>query len=310
MKAPLNIIFAGSGAFGSPTLQALVDAGHRIVRVYTQPDRPAGRGKQLTSTPIAAQSLGMNLELVRTDNINAEELPAADAMVVIAFGQKIAPHVVNHTRLKAVNLHASLLPKYRGAAPINWAIIRGESVTGNSIIRLAEKMDAGAVLEQSTRPIEDTVTTGELHDLLAEDGAPLMLRVLGELQNGTAHEIEQDHTLATIAPKLSRQTATIDWSQPARVVSRLINGLNPWPGCRVQMKDPTGTVLAKFSILRARPVEGGNVTPGQINAAGQIGTGQLLIEVLELQPEGKKPMKLGDYRRGNGWPHGASLESF
>ena len=310
MNQPLNIIFAGSGAFGSPTLKSLVDAGHNIVRVYTQPDRPAGRGKQLTPTPIAAQAVEMNLDVVRTENMNAEELPSADAMVVIAFGQKIAPHVVNHPRFGAVNLHASLLPKYRGAAPINWAIIRGESVTGNSIIRLAEKMDAGAVLGQSTRPIEETVTIGELHDLLADDGAPLVLRVLSELQNGTAKEIEQDHTRATIAPKLSRQTATIGWNQPAKVITRLINGLSPWPGCRVQMKDSARKVLSKFSILRARPIDGGNGIPGQINSAGQIGTGQGVVEVLDLQPEGKKPMKVGDYRRGNAWPSGATLESF
>src|SRR5437868_4198608 len=145
----LRIIFAGSGEFGLPSLRALRDGGYPIVQVVTQPDRPAGRGRVLTATPIGAFAAASGLPLLKTANINAETLPPADVMVVIAFGQKIAPHVVDHSRLGSVNLHASLLPKYRGAAPINWAIIRGETTSGNSIIRLAQKMDAGAILAQS-----------------------------------------------------------------------------------------------------------------------------------------------------------------
>ena len=166
-SAPLQIIFAGSGEFGLPALQALLQAGHNLKHVYSQPDRPAGRGKKLTPTPISQFCLDHHLPLTRTDNINAETLPPADALVVIAFGQKIAPHVVDHAPLGAVNLHASLLPKYRGAAPIHRAILAGETVTGNSVIRLAQKMDAGALLGQSRLQIGQTETVGELHDRLA-----------------------------------------------------------------------------------------------------------------------------------------------
>ncbi|MGE5610783.1 MAG: methionyl-tRNA formyltransferase, partial [Bacillota bacterium] len=194
----LNVIFAGSGEFGLPTLRALLASGHHIVTVVSQPDRPAGRGKVLTPTPIAQFAIEQQLPLIRTGNINAESLPPADVMVVIAFGQKIAPAVVDHPRLGSVNLHASLLPKYRGAAPINWAILRGETVAGNSVIRLAQKMDAGAILGQTTLPIGELETAGELHDRLAEAGAPLVLDVLGKLAEGTAEEKPQSEAEATV----------------------------------------------------------------------------------------------------------------
>src|SRR5215208_5322797 len=167
----LKILFAGSGEFGAPSLDAVMRAGHDIAAVISQPDRPAGRGKQLTPTPMARVAEERGLRVVKTANINEEKLDAADLLVVIAFGQKIAPHVVNHARLGSMNLHASLLPRYRGAAPINWSIVNGERVTGNSIIRLAQKMDAGAILGQSEVQIGELETAGELHDRLAVDGA-------------------------------------------------------------------------------------------------------------------------------------------
>ncbi len=153
----------------------------------------------MTATPIARYSAEQNLPLLRTNDINRETLPPADLMVVVAFGQKIAQPIVQHARLGSINLHASLLPKYRGAAPINWAIIEGERVTGNSVIRLADRMDAGAVLGQSTLEIGEMETAGELHDRLAEAGAPLVLRVIDELASGRAPETPQDESKATLA---------------------------------------------------------------------------------------------------------------
>ena len=150
---PLKLIFAGSGEFGLPTLKAVQTAGYEIVQVYSQPDKPAGRGRVLTPTPIAQYAAEQKLPVVCTDSLNTQTLPIADVMIVIAFGQKISDAVAHHAKYGSVNLHASLLPKYRGAAPIHWAILGGENVTGNSIIRLAQKMDAGAVLGQSQRRI-------------------------------------------------------------------------------------------------------------------------------------------------------------
>ena len=312
MPPPLRIIFAGSGEFGIPTLGALRAAGHEVVRVVTQPDRPAGRGRALTPTPIAAAALAAGLDVLRTGDINKEALPPADVMVVIAFGQKIAEHQVHHPRFGSVNLHASRLPRYRGAAPINWTVIDGEPTTGNSVIRLAPRMDAGAMLGQSELTIGELETAGELHDRLAVDGAPLVLRVLGELAEGRATEVAQDEAAATLAPKLSRDSATLDWTRPAAEVSRRIRGLYPWPGCRVRVCDAEGTTLDTLRLVRARPAtadgEGGRWQPGEVMTDGAVQAGDDTgVEIVEVQPDGRKPMPLPDYRRGHRWHAGLRL---
>ncbi len=309
---PLRIIFAGSGEFGVPTLRTLLEAGHDVVRVVTQPDRPAGRGRALTPTPAAAVALEGGLNVVRTADMNKDVLPAADVMVVIAFGQKIAEHQVRHARLGSVNLHASRLPRYRGAAPINWVIINGEPTSGNSVIRLAPRMDAGAVLGQSEVPIGELETAGELHDRLALDGAPLVLRVLEELATGRATETPQDESRATLAPKLSRESATLDWARPAGEVSRRVRGLYPWPGCRVSLCDAEGTAVAMLRLVRARPApgDGSRWEPGEVMSNGFVQAGDGAgVEILEVQPDGKRPMPLADYRRGHPWQAGLRLRS-
>jgi methionyl-tRNA formyltransferase len=300
----LRIIFSGSGEFGAPTLTALIDAGHEVVQVVSQPDRLAGRGRTLTPTPITNLALARGLPLIRTGNINEESVPPADLMIVIAFGQKIAPHVVNHPRLGSVNLHASRLPKYRGAAPINWAVLGGETCTGNSVIRLADKMDAGAVLAMSRLEIGQLETAGELHDRLAADGAPLMLRVVESLASGAAVETPQDESLATQAPKLNRASAKIDWSRPAGELARQIRGLYPWPGCRVRLGD------TNLTLVRARDDnETPMAPPGTIEAQGLVSCGTGSLEIVELQPEGKRPMSLASFRNGHEWDAGMRLES-
>ncbi|HEY1684310.1 MAG TPA: methionyl-tRNA formyltransferase [Tepidisphaeraceae bacterium] len=305
----LKIIFAGAGAFGLPSLQALIGAGHEIVQVITQPDRPAGRGRKLTPTSVGEFAIEKNLPLVRTENINALELPAADVMVVIAFGQKIAQSQVNRPRLGSVNLHASILPKYRGAAPINWAILSGETETGNSVIRLAEKMDAGAVLGQSRLEIAELETAGELHDRLAVDGGPLMLRVLDDLANGRVKEEIQDESRATIAPKLSRQSTALDFNKPAEHIVRQIRGLYPWPGCRMRLV-MEGKEIARFTLVRGLAMAGSFVgAAGNIDSSGNIICNPGGVTVVELQPEGKGPMNLSAYQNGNAWLTGARLES-
>jgi methionyl-tRNA formyltransferase len=307
----LKIIFAGSGEFGLPTLRALVGVGHKIVGVYTQPDRPAGRGRQLAATPIAQAAETMGLAVTRTDDLNSLSfLPPADLMVVIAFGQKISQEIANHARLGSINLHASLLPKFRGAAPINWAILSGEKTTGNSVIRLANRMDAGAILGQSQLTIGETETAGELHDRLAIDGATLVCQVATDLDSGSATERQQDESAATIAPKLSRETAKLDWSAPAEIVARRINGLSPWPGCRVKLLDTAGAELSQLALLRAKPIFGSPAPPpGSIMENGAIATGRGSVELLDVQPAGKRPMATGDFRRGHRWTAGLTVVS-
>ena len=306
----MRILFAGSGAFGLPTLTHLIAEGVEIVAIYTQPDRPAGRGKKLTPTPVAAYADAAGLPTIRTADINAESLPPADALVVIAFGQKIAPQVVDHARFGAINLHASLLPKFRGAAPIHWAVLSGESVTGNSVIRLAERMDAGAILGQSAMPIGELDTTGELHDRLAAAGGELVARVLGELRIGIETETQQDESRASPAPKLTRETAALDFTRPAGVVCRTIHGLYPWPGCRVRLIDAKERETVRLTLVRARVVEktrSGFV--GILDDAGHVGCGEGMIEIVELQPEGKRPMPLASFRNGHPWQAEMRLES-
>jgi len=310
--AGLRIIFAGSGEFGVPTLKALIGRGEKIVQVVSQPDRPAGRGRALTPTPISQFAIGAGLPLLRTENISRETLPEADVMVVIAFGQKLAEPIVNRPRLGSVNLHASRLPKYRGAAPINWAIVKGEAITGNSVIRLAQRMDSGAILGQSEVPIGELETAGELHDRLAEDGARLVPEVLDGLAEGKVREVPQDETHATQAPKLFRDIAKLEWERPATELARHVRGLSPWPGCRVAVCDAEGAELARLRLLRARLCdedEGPRWTPGEVTTSGSIQTGAGVMEIVECQPEGGRPMPLADYRRGHRWHAGLRVQS-
>lgn len=305
----LEIVFAGSGEFGLPSLSAIAQR-HRLIRVYTQPDRPAGRGRKLTPTPVAAyvRRHHPDVQVIPTADLNAEELPPCDLLVVIAFGQKIAPEIIARARLGGINLHASRLPKYRGAAPIHRAIEAGEVATGNSVIRLARRMDAGAVLGMSLLPIGELETTGELHDRLAEDGAPLLLRVINELATGTAVEVEQDDAAASRAPKVSREEAVLDFSLTAEKLARKIRAFYPWPGCHVEVAMP-GT-SRRVTLVRARPVPAGSVPgaeveaglePGRVRHDGMVVTGEGLLEVVDLQPEGGRPMPLAAYRNGHPW---------
>jgi methionyl-tRNA formyltransferase len=303
----LKILFAGSGEFGAPSLNALLRIGHEMVTVFCQPDRPAGRGKQLTPTPIARLAEERALRIVKTGNINNEKLEAADLLVVIAFGQKIAPHVVNHARLGSVNLHASLLPKYRGAAPINWAIICGERKTGNSVIRLAQKMDGGAILGQSEVQIGELETAGELHDRLAVEGAELLVRVIGAIEAGRALERAQDDAQASVAPKMKKDDARIRWEWHAPEIARRILGMYPWPGCRARLiRD--GQEVGRVTLVRATARDGGG-RDGMILEDGSIGAGVGSLEIVEVQPEGKRPMSLAAYRNGHVWEPGMRVES-
>jgi len=313
MTNRLSIIFAGSGEFGLPTLRALLGAGHEVVTVVSQPDRPAGRGRGLLATPVVGEAVTLGLPLVRTADVNREpSLPEADVMVVIAFGQKIADAVVRHPRVGSINLHASRLPHYRGAAPINWAIINGDKTSGNSVIRLAQKMDAGAVLAQSEVPIGELETAGELHDRLAMDGAGLVLQVLEDLAAGRAVEREQDHAAATMAPKLTRDSAKLDWAHSAAELACRVRGLFPWPGCRVKVCDAAGTPLEELRLVRARSATSDETerwSPGEVMSDGTVATGSGALQIVECQPDGGRPMPLADYRRGHRWHAGLQLVS-
>lgn len=310
----LRIVFFGSGAFGVPTLRHLATS-HDVVGIVTQPDKPAGRGGKLTPTPIAqcASEILPGVPVLKPEKCNAGDVaatirawphtPGRDAWVVIAFGQYLGTKLLADRF--AINLHASLLPRWRGAAPIHAAISAGDVVTGNSVITLAQTMDAGLVLGQSRRTIEPTQTTGELHDLLSADGPQLVERVLREHVAGALQPVVQDETRVTVAGKLSKADAIVPWDQAASVCRARINAMSPWPGSAVLL----GSTLVK--LLRAGPTPARATTaPGTICdvAQGLVSCGDgACVQVLEVQPAGKRSMSWDAFARGHAVERGAQL---
>lgn len=307
----MRIVYFGSGAFGLPTLERLF-RDHDVVGVVTQPDRPSGRGGRTTPTPIGAwvEANHPQTPLLKPERIKepavietVRGLPA-DAWVVIAYGQKL-PNALLADRF-AINLHASLLPRWRGAAPINAAILAGDTVTGNSVITLADRMDAGLVLGQTSRPILPEQTAGELHDLLAADGPDLVMRVLAEHESGNLTPHRQDETQVTIAGKLSREDDSFDTRQPAGFLRRQIHALTPWPGISVSFVSTSEQVWASGKVTRAREVEAMALTganPGTLidpDRGAILCGGGSALEVVEFQPSGKRAMNWQDFRRGAG----------
>ncbi len=303
----MRLVFLGSGAFGLPTLRAL-DATHEVALVVSQPDRPAGRRRRLTPTPVAEWAEAVGRPLLRTPDVNDEAARAAiaaeepEALVVIAFGQKLSPELLG-TR-PAFNLHASLLPAYRGAAPINRAMIDGCTETGVSVIALAQRMDAGTVYAQRSLPVDPAETAGELHDRLAELGPETVGAVLDRLAAGTLEGAPQEDRDATPAPKLSRAEATVDFGQPAAAVRARVHGLIPWPGCDVTLDS---TVLRLLRV-RDHPGPPPSAPPGTLLEDGRIACGEGALELLEVQPRGGRPMGFDAYRNGRSLEAGTRLE--
>ncbi|MBX3316893.1 MAG: methionyl-tRNA formyltransferase [Phycisphaeraceae bacterium] len=320
MTDPMRIAFFGSGEFGLPTLRALAKE-HTLVGVVTQPDKPAGRGTSLTPTPIGAAASAElpKVPLLKPTRCNAPEAVAeirnwnADAWVVIAFGQKLGATLLDG--IFAINLHASILPRWRGAAPINAAILAGDAHSGNSVITLADRMDAGEVLASSRSAIGPAETAGELHDRLSAEGPELVLRVLLEFRRGTLSRHVQDESLVTLAPKLSRADGYVDFVQGAAVCARRINGLSPWPGVTMTLLGPEGKPIESLKLCRAMvqsgasrsesrdvtPVDRCAVEPGLIldPESGVVACGSgSTVRLIDVQPAGKRIMAWPDFARG------------
>jgi len=311
----MRLLFLGSGEFGLPTAKML-HAQHELVGVISQPDKPAGRKRVLTPTPIAAWALEVGVPLLRTDNVNTPEFIAqiaamkAEASVVIAFGQKLSEPFIEALGELAVNLHASLLPKYRGAAPINWAMIENEHKAGVCVIGLAQKMDAGPVYAEDSLVIDKTETAGELHDRLSLLGPGVVGKVLDDLAGGTLAPTEQDHDKATKAPKLSKADGTVSFDQACEKVRARIHGLTPWPGCRVNwMSQATGetkiltigrvaSVPDLSCLIGLESVEKAP-KPGAVLQDYHVSTADGLVRLIEVQAPGSKMMPITDFARGH-----------
>lgn len=293
----MRLVYFGSGAFGLPTLERLATQ-HEVVLVVTQPDRPAGRNQMLTATPIAQFAQARGMAVIRPENVNDAGVlqrvrsVEAEAMVVIAFGQKIGRAM--REKALAINLHGSLLPKFRGAAPINWAMIYGESRTGVSVIELADRMDAGPVLGQVGTEIDPMETAGELYDRLARMGPELVIDVLRQHERGEMEPVAQDERLATRAPKLLKADGTVRFDQPAIKVRQRVHGLTPWPGCTVRLD---GRVI-RIGRVQTRENEAETSEPGVVLGDLTIGCAMGAIRILEVQPPGGKLMSFRDYCNG------------
>lgn len=295
----MRVLFYGTPAFAVPTLEALCRQ-HTVVAVVTQPDRPAHRGQRLTAPPVKERALTAGIPVVQPVRLRDPEWPdrlqayTPDVAVVVAFGQILPRAVLDVPPRGSINVHASLLPKYRGAAPIAWAIIRGETETGVSIMQMDEGMDTGPVLLTGRTAIGPDETAGELALRLADIGAKALIDALARLD--TLTPAAQLHAGATLAPRLKKEDGHLDWSRPARDLVNLVRGCNPWPGAFT--RTPGGPLL----IWRASPEEGALAAPpGTLVPHAQslaIATGAGAVLPVEVQAEGRRPIGWPEYLRG------------
>lgn len=303
----MRLVFMGTPDFAVPTLQALIAAGHEIVRVHTQPPRPAGRGRALRPSPVqlAAEAAGLCVVTPETlrgpSETEALAALAPDAAVVVAYGQILPPAVLAVPRLGCLNLHASLLPRWRGAAPIQRALMAGDAETGIAVMQMAAGLDTGPVLAEECTPIGPEDTAGTLHDRLAGMGAPLMVATLAALAGGHATPCPQSQAGVTYARKIDKAEARIDWSRPAAQLDCHIRGLAPFPGswCTIGQE--------RVKILMCRPEPGAGV-PGTVLDDGLlIACGQGALRLVRLQRPGKGAADAEALLRGFPVPAGTRL---
>ena len=308
----LRIIFMGTPEFALPALQALHDSPHILALVVTQPDRPRGRGRKLTPPPVklAAAELGYPVfqpESVKTEQsleILREYRP--DLFVVVAFGHILPKRLLEMPAMGAVNLHASLLPKYRGPAPIQWAIINGESETGVTSMLMDAGLDTGEILMADKTPIQADDTAGTLHDRLSRLSADVLKKTLAGFASETIRPMAQNHALATYAPLLKKSDGHLDWSRPAPDLERLIRGLSPWPGAFTYWGEK------RLNIFRAevRP-QSEDAPPGTVIRAFdnelRVAAGKEALSILEIQGASGRRMEIGEFLKGSPIPAGTVL---
>lgn len=303
----MKTVFLGSGQFGIECLNTLVESSHELKFIVTQPPHPAGRGRKPRPTPVALWANTRSIPFIETENVNASEVIdkianyEPDLIVTVAFGQKIGNKLINLPPKGAINIHASLLPKYRGAAPINWAIINGEVETGISIITLVEKMDAGQILAQEKTQILPEETAGQLHDRLAKMAALLLLRTIDQIADGTVSCTEQDHSKATLAPKLKKSDGYLDFNEPAEILSRKIRGFWPWPGASAvytskKTQKSLGITIAMAEVVKTSKPAG--LPAGTLDENLNIICGQDSLKIIKIKPNGSRLMNFADFVNG------------
>ena len=301
MTQPLRIIFAGTPDFAARHLQALIQSEHQIVGVYSQPDRPAGRGKKLKASEVKELALEHNLPVFQPQSLKNDEALAeltslnADIMIVVAYGLILPKAILEAPRLGCLNVHGSILPRWRGAAPIQRAIWAGDEQTGVTIMQMDEGLDTGDMLHISRCPISTTETSASLYTKLAELGPDALIETINKLANGEITPEPQSDELANYAKKLSKEEANIDWSMSALQIERNIRSFNPWPMCFTQMGGQTVKIHQAQVMLQSGD-------PGQILSSDKNGVvvacGEHALCITQLQPQGKKPMAINDFLNG------------
>jgi len=306
----------GTPHFAVPSLLALLKSRHTVVAALSQPDKPAGRGLSVTPTPVKAAALAHGVEAISAKAVKTEGFLRRvtslepDVLAVVAFGRILPETILTAPPHGAVNLHASLLPKYRGAAPAAWAIARGESVTGVTTMKIAAELDAGDVLLQRSLAIQPDETAGGLQEKLAELGAPLLVETLDALEEGSLAGLPQDHAAATFAPILKKEDGLIDWALPAEEIERRVRAFDPWPGAFTSSQGKSMRIWRARVAAHPAPSR----RPGEIEAASKEGLlvacgGGTALEILEVQPEGKRRMPAAAAVAGRYFAEGAALGS-
>ena len=301
----MRIVFMGTPDFAAASLQKLIDEGFDVVGVFTQPDKPKGRGMELSFSPVKELALRAGLPVYQPEKMRDGTALAIlrelrpDILVVVAYGRILPDDMLALPRCGAVNVHGSLLPKYRGAAPIQWAVLNGDRVTGVSTMFLSSEMDAGDIIYTDETEIGEFETAGELFDRLMDMGAKLLVKTLRAIEDGSAPRTPQDHTQATYVKMLDKSISPIDWNKRPREIVKQIYGLQPWPVATMELEGKT------FRVFGAAYTENHTEkTPGSVVSAGDAGIeiacadGQTLL-VTELQAPGKKRMRAGDFLRGH-----------
>lgn len=300
----MDLVFCGTPQFAVPTLEKLVAAGHRVKLVVTQPDRPRGRGMELNASPVKQSALALGLEITQPEKIksNAEfrarlESLAPQAIVVVGYGRIIPQWMIDLPPLGNINLHASLLPKYRGAAPIQWAIANGETVTGNTTMLINAGLDTGDILLQEETNIAPDDTALTLAQRLSQSGAELVVKTLQDLSEGSVKRRKQDDGLASLAPVLKKKDGRIDFTRTATEICDRLRGFQPWPGAFTTFRGKTLAIIEAKSAANIA-----HLSPSEVAVANElllVGCGDnTLLEISGLQPEGKKRMNARDFANG------------
>ena len=308
----MRVLFWGTPGFALPALRSLAEEGHDVVAVVTQPDRPAGRGRELAMSPVKREALEEGIPVLQPERARGPEFVKEiagyepDVSVVVAFGQILPPEVLELPPRGSLNIHASLLPELRGAAPVHWAVVRGYETTGVTIMRMEEGLDSGPILFQVPQPVRPDETMGELTTRLSEIGAEALIDTLAMMEIGDPPAEPQDHSRATYAPKVDRSMARIDWSLPAIEIARWIRGMDPGPAA--------WTTLASREVKLFLPrVEVHSGQPGVVleidDEMGMlVAAGQEAVRIREVQPEGRRRLSAAEWSRGRGVEVGDRFE--